>query len=80
MGFLLSLIFFVFIIAVVVLLFALRFLRSIFGFGGRKNPFADGRNLSGEEKERNNPFNNTKKQKKMIDKHEGEYVDYEEMK
>ncbi|MEA4984389.1 hypothetical protein SDC9_61849 [bioreactor metagenome] len=79
MGFLFSLIFFVFIIGVVILLSVLGFVRSIFGFRRRKDPFPDGRNFNGETNERYNPFKTSKKSKKIIDKDEGEYVDYEEM-
>ncbi|MDD2285958.1 MAG: DUF4834 family protein [Paludibacter sp.] len=79
MGFLFSLIFFLFIIGVVILLLVVEFLRSIFGFRRRKNPFSDGQNFNGEQDERYNPFKTTKKSKKIIDKDEGEYVDYEEI-
>lgn len=77
---LLILIFFVFITGVVILLSVLGFLRSIFGFRRRKDPFSNGQNANGDQNERYNPFNSTKKSKKIIDKDEGEYVDYEEMK
>lgn len=80
MGFLFSLIFFVFIIGIVILLFVLGFLRSIFGFRRRKDPFSNGQNANGNQNERYNPFNSAEKSKKIIDKDEGEYVDYEEMK
>lgn len=80
MGFLFSLIFFVFIIAIVVLLFVMGFLRSIFGFRRRKDPFSDGQNFNDEQKERYNPFKTTTKSKKIIEKDEGEYVDFEEVK
>jgi len=80
MGLLFSLIFFVFIVGVVILLFILGFLRSIFGFRRRKDPFADGQSFNEEQRERYNPFKSSKDKKKIIDKDEGEYVDYEEMK
>ena len=80
MGFLFSLIFFVFIIGVVAVLFVLGILRSIFGFRRRKNPFANGQNFSGEQDDSHNPFKTDTDKKKIIDKDEGEYVDYEEMK
>lgn len=80
MGFLFSLIFFVFIVGVVILLFILGFLRSIFSFRRRKEPFADGQNFNDQQKDRYNPFKSSKDKKKIIEKDEGEYVDYEEMK
>ena len=80
MGFLFSLIFFVFIIGIVILLFVLGFLRSIFRFGRRKDPFSNSQNFNGEQDNRYNPFKTRERSKKIIDKNEGEYVDYEEMK
>jgi hypothetical protein len=49
------------------------FIRSIFGFGRRKN--SNNTNESGQT------FENSKKSKsKVFSKNEGEYVDYEEIK
>jgi len=50
----------------------LGFIRSIFGFGRRKN------NTQTEEP-RQSPFNQ-KQRNKVFDKNEGEYADYEEIK
>lgn len=65
-------------IGVVILLFILGFLRTIFGLGRRKNAFPGQEGNS--DKKRGNPFSSSKRRSKVFDKQEGEYVDYEELK
>ncbi|MEA4936836.1 hypothetical protein SDC9_156665 [bioreactor metagenome] len=78
MNFLFFLFFLVIGIGVVVLLLILGFLRTIFGFGRRKNTFPG--QESDNNKRNGNPFSSSKQKAKIFDKQEGEYVDYEELK
>lgn len=73
MGFFFSLIFFIFIAGVVVVLFLLGLLRSLLGF--RK----DIRKNSKKKAVEYGSPRKTKSKKKIFDKDEGEYVDYEEV-
>jgi len=78
MSFLFFLLFLVIGIAVVILLVVFGFLRTIFGFGRRRNPFPGQEN--NEERTSRNPFKSSKQKPKVFDKQEGEYVDYEDVK
>lgn len=78
MSFLFFILFLIIGIAVVILLMVLGFLRTIFGFGRRKNSFP-GQEENKENTSENN-FRSSKQNSKIFDKQEGEYVDYEELK
>ena len=77
MSFIFFLLFLIISIAAVILLFVLGIIRTIFGFGRKRNPFP------GEEapKQRTsgNPFQQKEDKPKVFGKKEGEYVDYEEI-
>jgi len=72
MGILFSLFFIVLFFVVLIILFVLGFIRSIFGFGRRKNN-------TQTETPRESPFQQ-KQRSKVFDKSEGEYADFEEIK
>lgn len=72
MGFLVSLFFVIIFIGLLMLLFVLNFVRSIFGFGRRKNN-------TQPETPHQSPFQQ-KERAKVFDKNEGEYADFEEIK
>jgi hypothetical protein len=78
MSFLFFLLFLVIGIAVVILLVVFGFLRTIFGFGKRRNSFPGEENH--EERTSRNPFKSPEQKPKVFDKQEGEYVDYEDVK
>lgn len=78
MSFLFFLLFLVIGIAVVILLIVMGFLRTIFGFGRRRDSIPG--QEENKEKTSGNNFRSTKKSPKIFDKKEGEYVDYEELK
>ena len=69
MGFILTILFIFVVIVILILSIALGFLRSLFGFGRRKNNQGQTDTFSDD--------NPTDKQK-IFDKTEGEYVDFEE--
>lgn len=72
MGFLVSILFIVLFFVLLIILFVLGFIRSIFGFGRRKNN-------AQTETPRQSPFQH-KERNKVFDKNEGEYADFEEIK
>lgn len=73
MNFIFLLIIFILFIGLFILGSVISFIRSIFGFGRKKN--SNNTNESGQT------FENSKKSKsKIFSKNEGEYVDYEEIK
>ena len=72
MGFLVSILFIVLFFVLLIILFVLGFIRSIFGFGRRKNN-------TQTEAPRQSPFQQ-KERNKVFDKNEGEYADFEEIK
>jgi uncharacterized protein HemY len=72
MGFLVSILFVVLFFVLLIFLFVLGFLRSIFKFGKRKNAYTS------ENKE--NTYQQQKQRNKVFDKNEGEYADFEEIK
>lgn len=78
MNFLFFLFFLVIGIGVVILLFIFGFIRTIFGFGRRKNTFPGQEGNS--DKNQGSTFSSSKRGTKVFDKQEGEYVDYEELK
>lgn len=78
MNFIFFLFFLIIGIGVVILLFIMGFLRTIFGFGRKKSAFP-GQEDNSDKKQRN-PFSSSKRRSKVFDKQEGEYVDYEELK
>lgn len=73
MGILISLFFGIIFLVLLVLLFVLGFIRSIFRFGKPKNTTTNNQQYSAEKQ---NPVNRTK----VFSKDEGEYADYEEIK
>ena len=77
MSFLFFLLFLVLIFGVFILLIVVGFIRNIFSFGRKMNPFS---NQQQEQQNSGSPFNQSESKKKIIEKSEGEYVDYEEMK
>ena len=54
-------------------------LRAIFGFGKRSNPSSNN-TQSKETNQNENMADNSAKRKKLFDKNEGEYVEFEEVK
>lgn len=72
MGFLVSILFVVLFFILLIFLFVLGFLRSVFSFGKRKNPYQS------ENKE--DTYSQQKQRNKVFDKNEGEYAEYEEIK
>lgn len=72
MGFLVSILFVVLFFILLIFLFVLGFLRSVFSFGKRKNPYQP------ENKE--DTYSQQKQRNKVFDKNEGEYAEYEEIK
>jgi hypothetical protein len=58
---------------------ALGFLRSIFRFGKKSNPFKRHRDYTQREQNVHHTSPLRKKSKKIIQKDEGEYVDFEEI-
>lgn len=70
MSFIFAIFVFILFIGLFILLAVLGFLRSLFGFGKRKNPLQD--------EQRSEQFEKPST-KKIFDKKEGEYVDYEEV-
>lgn len=77
MSFLFFLLFLVLIFGVFILLIVVGFIRNIFNFGRKMNPFS---NQKQEQQSSGSHFNQPESKKKIIEKSEGEYVDYEEMK
>jgi len=69
MSFIFAIFVFILFIGLFIILAVLGFLRSLFGFGKRKNPLQD---------QHSEPFEKPSS-KKIFDKKEGEYVDYEEV-
>lgn len=78
MSFLFFILFLVISIAVVALLMIFGFLRTIFGFG-RRRKFFPGQEENNDRTSGNNQ-RSSKRNPKIFDKQEGEYVDYEEVK
>lgn len=78
MSFIFFILFLVIGIAVVILLMIFGFLRTILGFGRRRDSFPGQENA--QERASRNPFKSSKEKPKVFDKQEGEYVDYEELK
>ncbi len=72
MGIIFSLFFVLLFIVLFIVLVVLGFIRSIFGFGRRKNN-------PQTEAPRQSPFEQ-KQRAKVFDKNEGEYADFEEIK
>lgn len=72
MGFLVSILFVVLFFGLLIILFVLGFIRSIFSFGRRKT--------SEHTENNNNSYQQQKQRSKVFDKNEGEYADYEEIK
>ena len=72
MGFLVSILFVVLFFVLLIFLFVLGFIRSIFSFGRRKN--------FNHTEQNNNSYQQQKQRNKVFDKSEGEYADYEEIK
>jgi len=70
MGFIFSFLFFILVIGLVILFAVVGFLRSIFGFGKRKDPLQD---------QHTQPFEKPAEKGKIFNEKEGEYVDYEEV-
>jgi len=70
MGFIFSFLFFILIIGLVILFAVIGFIRSIFGFGKRRNPLQD---------QQAQPFEKPTDKPKIFTDKEGEYVDYEEV-
>ncbi|HPM10073.1 MAG TPA: DUF4834 family protein [Paludibacter sp.] len=68
-----------FFIAIFIVIVALGFLRSIFRFGKRSNPFKRRQDHSQGEQNVHHANPLRKKSKKIIQKDEGEYVDFEEI-
>jgi len=71
MSFLLTILFLFVFIVILILATAFGFLRSLFGFGRRKNTQQQTDTFSD---------NNSIDKQKIFDKNEGEYVDFEEVK
>lgn len=69
MSFIFAIFVFILFIGLFIVLAVLGFLRSLFSFGKRKNPLQD---QHSEQFEKSSS-------KKIFDKKEGEYVDYEEI-
>lgn len=74
MNFLFFLIIFALGFVVVVILMVVNFVRNLLGLGRTKNPFNPNNQQSG------NKYQQPKNSKKVFDKNEGEYVEYEEVK
>ena len=71
LGFLLFIIIFVLVVGLIIISTVFSFVRSIFGFGKRKdNP----------QNQQNQDFEQPAAKTKIFDKKEGEYVDFEEIK
>lgn len=72
MGFLVSILFVVLFFVLLIFLFVLGFIRSIFSFGRKKT--------SNQTENADNSYQQQKQRSKIFDKNEGEYADYEEIK
>ncbi len=71
MGFILGFLLIILVIGLLFVAIVLGFLRSIFRFGGRKRQQTNADNFESPTKNNNS--------KKIFEKNEGEYVDYEEI-
>ncbi len=71
MGFILGFLLIILVIGLFFVAIVLGFLRSIFRFGGRKQQQTNSSNFE--------PSAKNSKSKKIFEKNEGEYVDYEEI-
>ena len=71
LSFLFFIVIFVLVTGLVIISTIFGFIRSIFGFGKRKNPLNDSHSQE---------FEHPTEKPKIFDKKEGEYVDFEEIK
>lgn len=79
MGLLGSFLFLLFFIAIFIVIVAVGFLRSIFRFGRKSNPFKRRRDYTQREQNVHHTSPLRQKSKKIIQKDEGEYIDFEEI-
>jgi len=79
MGFLTSFLLLLFFIAIFIVIVAVGFLHSIFRFGGKNNTFKRRRDHTQSEQNVHHTSPFRKKSQKIIQKDEGEYVDFEEI-
>lgn len=74
--FLLFIVFAIFILGISIIG---KILRTFFGLGKRANPFSDTHQTKQQEKKEENTYTDPAQRKKIFDKSDGEYVDFEEV-
>lgn len=77
MSFIFFLFFLIISVAAVILLFVLGIIRTILGFGRKRNTFQNEDSFN--RRKSRNPFKKTEEKPKVFGEKEGEYVDYEDI-